>query len=172
MKRSDINPMPEYFDRYINTVDDVELEEALNISLEELKNLPADQWKVIGDKVYEEGKWTIRDIIQHLIDTERIFTYRSLCFARDEASRLPSFDEVSYAKNALATQRSLQELISELIVVRTSFIALYRSFTAEMLAKTGLSFKGPYSVASIGFIMAGHQRWHLRIIEERYLPLI
>lgn len=171
MKRSDINPMPEYFDRYINTVDDVELNEALEISITELENLPIEHWKLIGNRVYEEGKWTIKDIIQHLTDTERIFTYRALCFARNETARPPSFDEADYATNAFAVNRTLEELIAELIAVRKSFIALYQSFTPEMLNKTGLSFKGSYSVASIGFIMAGHQRWHLRIIEERYSPL-
>lgn len=139
--------------------------------MEEIKNAPLAQWKAIGDKVYAEGKWTLKDILQHLIDTERIFSYRAMCIARGETVKLPSFDEADYAKNANAGYRSLEELVNELLNVRISFIDLYKSFTSDMLLKTGLSFNGTYSVLAIGFIMAGHPRWHFRIIEERYLPL-
>ena len=171
MKRSDINPMPEYFDRYINMADEVELKDALAISAEELNHLPLKQWKAIGDKVYAPGKWTIKDILQHMIDTERIFAYRALCFARGEAARMPSFDEEEYGKNTNANQRTLEDLIEELKIVRASFIALYNSFTDEMLLRTGLSFKGTYSVLAIGFITVGHQRWHFNVIKERYVGL-
>jgi hypothetical protein len=172
MKKSDINPMPEYFDRYINLADDVELKEALDISAEELNNLPIEQWEAIGNKVYAPGKWTIKDILQHMIDTERIFAYRALCFARGETARMPSFDEEEYGRNTNAHQRTLVDLIDELKINRASFIALYNSFTNEMLLKTGLSFKGTYSVLAIGFIAVGHQRWHLNIIKERYAGLV
>ncbi len=171
MKRTDIKPMPDYFDRYINLVDDVELKEALAISLEELNHLPIETWKAIGDKVYAPGKWTIKDILQHMIDTERIFGYRALCFARGETARMPSFDEEEYARNTNAINRTLEDLINELKLNRASFIALYNSFTDEMLLKTGLSFKGTYSVLAMGFIIAGHQRWHFNVITERYLGL-
>jgi hypothetical protein len=136
--------------------------------LDELKNLPIEHWKAIGDKTYAEGKWTIKEILQHLIDTERIFTYRALCFARGETVQLPSFDEANYAKNASTNRRTFEDLVSELISVRISFSLLYESFTAEMLLRGGMSFKGFYSVLSIGFIVVGHQRWHFNIIEERY----
>lgn len=172
MRKSDINPMPEYFDRYINLADDVELKEALAISAEELTHLPLEGWKAIGDKVYAPGKWTIKDILQHMIDTERIFAYRALCFARGEAARMPSFDEEEYGRNTNANQRTLEDLIEELKINRASFIALYNSFTDEMLLRTGLSFKGTYSVLAIGFITVGHQRWHINIIKDRYEGLV
>jgi hypothetical protein len=172
MKRTDINPVPEYFDRYINLTDDVELKEALAISLDELNHLPIEAWEAIGDKVYAPGKWTIKDILQHLIDTERIFAYRALCFARGETTRMPAFDEEEYGRNANATQRTLEDLKDELKINRASFIALYNSFTGEMLLKTGLSFKGTYSVLAMGFIIAGHQRWHFNVIKERYSGLM
>jgi hypothetical protein len=172
MKKSHINPMPKYFDRYINLADDVELKEALKISLDELNNLPIEQWKAIGDKTYAEGKWTIKEILQHLIDAERIFTYRALCFARGETVQLPSFDEANYAKNASTNHRTLEDLITELTSVRLSFSLLYESFTPEMLLCSGHGFKGIYSVLAIGFIVAGHQRWHFKIIEDRYMALV
>lgn len=169
MKKSAIIPMPDYFDRYIDMNDDVELNEALQISLHDLKNFPIERWKSIGDRVYAEGKWTIKQILQHVIDTERIFSYRALCFARGETALLPSFDEAGYAQQATTAHRTIDDLVAELATVRSSLITLYQSFTPEMLQRAGLGFKGLYSVLAIGFIIAGHQRWHARIIEERYL---
>ncbi len=163
--------MPEFFDRYIHLADDVELNEALETSRDELDNLPIDLWKSIGDKVYAPGKWTIRDILQHMIDTERIFACRALCFARGETARMPSFDEEEYARNTVANERSLDDLLTEFKLVRETSIMLFKSFTEEMLLRSGLSFRGTYSVLAIGFIMVGHQRWHLNVIKERYETL-
>lgn len=170
MKRSELNPMPEYFDRYINMADDTTVHEALATSLAEIKNAPIDQWKAVGDKVYAPGKWTVKDILQHLIDTERVFAYRALSFARGEQKVQP-FDEDLYGANAKATGRALESLISEMITLRESTIQLYNSFDESMLKSTGVGFKGEYSVHAIGFIFAGHQRWHYKIMEERYYPL-
>ncbi|WP_259016429.1 DinB family protein [Emticicia fluvialis] len=171
MTKAEIYPMPEFFDRYIHLADDVELNEALETSRDELDNLPIDLWKSIGDKVYAPGKWTIRDILQHMIDTERIFACRALCFARGETARMPSFDEEEYARNTIANERSFDDLLTEFKLVRETSIMLFKSFTDEMLLRSGLSFRGTYSVLAIGFIMVGHQRWHLNIIKERYETL-
>lgn len=171
MKRSQLSPLPEYFDRYINMADDVTVMEALETSLKELENAPLEKWRTLGDAVYEPGKWTIKDILQHLIDTERVFCYRAISFARGEKEVKP-FDEELYAKNAMATERTLEDLIEESILVRKSTIALYRSFNETILNKTGIGFKGEYSVHAIGFIFSGHQRWHFKVIEERYLVML
>lgn len=170
MKRSELT-LPVYFDRYINETDDLPLDEALEISLHELENAALATWKNIGDKVYAPGKWTIRDILQHIIDTERVFSYRALSFARGEATVQP-FDEDGYAANADAMNRDWDSLLEEAISVRKSTISLFNSFTPEMLLKMGIGFKGEYSVHAIGFILAGHQRWHFRVINERYIPLL
>ena len=169
MKRSEIT-LPEYFDRYIQLADDVTVLESLQTSLEELQKAPLELWKNIGDKVYEPGKWTIKDILQHLIDTERVFCYRALSFARGEAE-VKSYDEDAYARMAGAIDRSLEGLLEEAIAQRKSTIHLYKSFTPEMLARIGMGFKGPYSVHAIGFIFGGHQRWHFKVIDERYAGL-
>jgi len=171
MIRSQINPMPEYFDRYINMADDVDVVTAIATSIEELRNLPIEKWKQLGDKVYAPGKWTAKDILQHLIDTERVFSYRATAFARGENKVMP-FDEELYGKNADANSREIENLLEEAISLRTSFLYLYKSFNDNMLDAKGIGFKGEYSVGSIGFIIAGHQRWHLKILEEKYFPLI
>ncbi len=172
MTRSQLNPLPQYFDRYINRCDDIELIDALKLCLEEIKAFPIEKWKSLGDNIYAPGKWTIKDILQHLIDTQRIFTYRALAIARNETALLPSFDEELYAKAAHATVRNLEDLIDELHIVYQSFLAMYHGFSAEMLLKRGKSFNGDYSVADIGFTMAGHLRWHVKVLEEKYYPLI
>lgn len=171
MDKSQINPMPAYFDRYINLAENVSIVKALEISKQELDAFPLEKWEKIGDKVYAEGKWTIKQIFQHMVDTERVFGYRALCFARGEAAQLPSFDENSYADNADVTHRSLAEIIEEFKLVKATTIALFRSFTDEMLLKTGVASSSTYSVLAAGFIIAGHQRWHFGVMEERYAHL-
>ncbi|HEY3403690.1 MAG TPA: DinB family protein [Ohtaekwangia sp.] len=169
--RSQLSALPEYFDRYINLNDDVTVMQALETGFTELQHAPLSDWQRLGDTVYAPGKWTIKDILQHIIDTERVFCYRAVSFARGE-DKVLSYDEQLYAQNAKASQRSLEDLIEEFIVVRKSSLHLFRSFDDAMLNATGIGFKGPYSVHDIGFILAGHQRWHFKIIEERYLTLV
>ncbi len=173
MKKSDIKKMPEYFDRYINLTDDVAYMEALEISLKELQNLPLEKFKAIGDKTYASNKWTIKDILQHFIDTERVFSYRVTAFAREDGQNMLSYNEDLYAKNAHANLRSFEDLIEELILVRKSYIAQYKSYTPQMLLKSGKGYNGSeYCVLSMAFMIPGHQRWHLRVIEETYFPLV
>lgn len=172
MTRSQLSPMPAYFDRYINLCDDVGIAEAIRTSLDELERFPLDAWNALGDRVYAPGKWTVKDVLQHLIDTERIFGYRALAFARGETQRLPSFKEDAYAASARASTRSVESLVDELRTVHQAFMTLFESFPPDALQRTGMGFKGEYSVASIGFCMPGHQRWHLNILRERYLPLL
>lgn len=168
MKRSDINPMPTYFDRYIDQVDDIEFSEALQQSLVELDNAPLEHWRAVGTQVIAAGQWTVNDTLQHLIDTERVFSYRALAFARGEKERVTSFDEAAYAAAANANQRDIADLIAELKAVRQAFAHLFASFTDEMLQRGGQGFKGEYSVLSIGFTILGHQRHHFKILAERY----
>lgn len=99
MKRSELYPMPAYFDKYILLADDIDMLEALQISLHELENIPLDLWKSLGNVVYAQGKWTIKDLMQHMIDTERIFSYRAVSFARGD-KQVPPYDEDEFAKCA------------------------------------------------------------------------
>lgn len=172
MKKDQIKPMPAYFDRYIDKVDDVSLLQALNISMNEIDMLPIQSFEALGNQVYAPGKWTIKDILQHMIDTERVFTYRATAFSRKEPGQVLSFDENLYVDNANANSRSLNEIIQEMKIVRSSSIELYKSFSDEMLERKGRGSTGEYSVLAIGFIIPGHQRWHLDVIKERYFPLL
>ncbi len=171
MKASNIQYCPEYFYRYIHKTDDLDFITLLQLSLEELNQAPLVQWEIIGDKVYADGKWTIKQILQHLIDTERIFTYRALAFARKDKEIIPPFDENEYNEVAQVSHRSLVDLLDEYKNVRKSLLSLYLSFTPEMLQNIGKMASGEISVLAFPFILAGHQRWHFGIIEERYAHL-
>ncbi|MFZ1688136.1 MAG: DinB family protein [Flavobacteriales bacterium] len=171
MTRSQLHPLPAYFDRYINKTDDVDVATALETGLAELDLAPIGDWERIGDRVYMPGKWMVKDILQHLIDTERIFSYRATAFARGDAN-VPSYDEATYGHRAAAARRTLGDLHDELMALRRSTIHQFLSFTQEMLQCQGNGFKGPYAVHDIGFIIPGHQRWHFGIIKQRYLPLV
>jgi hypothetical protein len=173
MKSSEINPLPNYFDRYIKMYDaETRILDAIQMSIDELDAIPLDKWKALGSKVYAPNKWTLKDILQHLIDTERIFGYRAVAFARGDTQQLPPFSEDDYAANTAANTRTFEDLIAELKMVHYSTKALFKSFTTEMLLKSGMGFKGAYSVGAIGFTLPGHQRWHFKIIEDKYLPLL
>ncbi len=171
MKRSDVIPLPMYFDRYILKCEDISLSEVLDISYQEWLKVPLDKWKALGHGVYAPGKWNVKDIIQHLIDAERVFSFRAMTIARAEPN-LISFDEELYGKTANASRRNLDDLVDEAITLRKSTIQLFGSFSEEILQNIGKSGEREYSVGAIGFTIAGHQRWHFSVLEEKYYPLL
>ncbi|KXK47191.1 MAG: DinB superfamily protein [Chlorobi bacterium OLB5] len=171
MKLSEINPKPEYFDRYMHKCDDVDIISAISTSIKEVEQIPLDKWKAIGLKTYAPGKWTISDIVQHLIDAERIFIYRALSIARGEKQPLPPFSENDYVTEANASARDLDSLIAELKNLHISLLDMYSSFSQDILMRRGKSFAGEYTVADIGFIIPGHQRWHFEVIRDKYIEL-
>ncbi|RYZ29078.1 MAG: DinB family protein [Sphingobacteriales bacterium] len=170
--RSALHPMPEYFDRYINKCDDVSITDAIQRSIEEVANFPIALWHKLGDLVYAPGKWTVKDMLQHLIDTERVFMFRALATARRDKQSMLSMEEDDYAREAQAGHRSIESLVDELRASHESAKRMFESFTPEMLSLNCNGFKGQYSVASMGFILPGHQRWHMEVLAERYYPLI
>ena len=141
MKKSDIQQMPRYFDRYIALAEDVSVIEALQVSLQELIQAPIDQWLALGDKVYAEGKWTVKDILQHYIDTERVFVYRILAIARGDKQKMIPYNENDFAKNTTANSRTVADLLEELILVRKATIMMFKSFTPAMLQQVGNGYE-------------------------------
>jgi uncharacterized damage-inducible protein DinB len=118
---------------------------------------------------YGKDKWTIKEVLQHIIDAERVFAYRSLCIARKEKVSLPSFDENDYADNSKAKKRDWADMIEELKAVRRSTEILFTSFDKEQLSTFGIANNNPVSVLAIGFILVGHINQHIKIMKERYL---
>ncbi|MDI9257033.1 DinB family protein [Flavobacterium sedimenticola] len=172
MKKSELHTdeYAAYYGAYIDSVTDAyNLVEELEISVHRLvkfvQDIPMDKF----DYRYAEGKWTIKDILLHLIDAERIFAYRALRFARKDETPLASFDENAYVVEANANSRSIQDLLSEMLVVRQATLALFKSFSEEQLLRKGIASNNPMSVRALGFTIIGHQNHHQRIFQERYL---
>lgn len=172
MKPTNLTPdeFAGYYATYINQVsDEYTLVEELEISVHRfikfVQNIPLDKF----DYRYAEGKWTIKDIILHLIDAERIFAYRALRFARNDKTELPGFEENDYVDEAHAAKRSIQDLLSELAVVRQATLTLFKSLTDEELMRKGIASNNTISVRALGFVIIGHQNHHQRVFEERYL---
>lgn len=117
---------------------------------------------------YAEGKWTIRQIVGHLIDGERVFGYRALCIARGETQDLPSFDENAYMPNSPYEHVELEDLLSEFRLVRLSNIAMFRTLDETAWARMGIANGVPVSVRALAYIMVGHARHHMGVLRERY----
>ncbi len=172
MKPSQLQPT-EFAPFYANYIDQVTEEysliEELEISLHRLikfvQDIPMDKF----DYQYAPGKWTIKDILQHLIDAERIFCYRALRFARNDKTDLPGFEENDYVDEALANNRTIMQLLTELSAVRHATLLLFKTFTEEQLLRMGTANNNPMSVRALGFVIIGHQNHHQRIFLERYL---
>lgn len=170
--KSDQLPIQEYpifYKAYIEVLENVHLIEELEICLHDfirfVQNIPMEKF----DYRYAERKWTIKDIIQHLIDAERIFSYRALRISRNDKTPLPGFEENDYVDNANANDRSLQDLLTEFSAVRHASLLLFKSFSQNQLIRTGIASGNEVSVRAIGFIIIGHQKHHQNIFQERYL---
>ncbi|MBN8837810.1 MAG: DinB family protein [Sphingobacteriia bacterium] len=122
-----------------------------------------------ADYAYAEGKWTIKDLVQHIIDAERIFAYRALRFSRKDQTNLPGFDENAFAEHAHASERTFASLKEEFVAVRKSTDLLLQSFSEEQLLLSGLGNNNAITVNAICFIIYGHILHHKKILEERYL---
>ena len=164
--------MPDYFDRYINLVSDVELEQAFDASIQQLNELDKNLLEEFGNKKLAPDKWMPKEIIQHIIDFERILSLRSLLLARREGSISQSIDQDHLAENMRAEKRSIDSLITELQAVRASSKAMIDSFDEEKLLAKGINWKYEISVLAMGFALIGHQIHHLKIVEGIYYPLL
>ena len=160
--------MPEYFDKYINTVADVELSQAFDYSIRQLDELDKIFLAKLDGKKYAPDKWTVKEIFQHIIDFERILAYRTLLFARREGSIPQGVDEKLLGAKMNAEQRPIDSLIDELKIVRASTKSMFESFDTRMLQAVGTNWKYEISVLAMGFSIIGHQIHHLKIIEEKY----
>ena len=159
-----------YQEVYINSVGDAEVpaiaEELKDSTYAFFTAIPEEK----GSYAYAPGKWTIKETLGHMIDTERVFAYRLMCLARGEQQGLPGFEQDDYVLNSFANDRSLQELANEFRVVRESTIYLLRNLKKEQETIMGTASGNPVSIRTLAYIIPGHELHHLRILKERYLP--
>ena len=167
-KETDYAP---YYQQYIDTVkeDDImlALNKQINTCLEFLKTIPEEK----KTHAYAEGKWTIAELLGHVIDTERIMTFRALWFARNDPAPLPGFEQDDFIKYANFNQRILQSLIEEWAQLRKSNNILFASFDEDALQRRGVASNKQVTVLALLFIIVGHMNHHLDILKERYLKV-
>jgi hypothetical protein len=172
MSSPDLSRIPSFYHNYISQVTAPDLSSALakhqQQLVAELKEIPGERW----DYRYAEGKWSIKELVQHIIDGERVFCYRALRFARKDATELPGFDENLFNENAHADRRTKEDLIEELAAVQKASVLLFRSFDEDQLEASGVANGNAVYVRGIGFIIVGHALHHLNILKERYLSRV
>lgn len=167
MNRPQTHEYPAWAETYIKLVgeDVIELLEKQATEFPDFVNSLIEK----ADYAYAPGKWTIKELIGHIIDTERVFVYRLMCFARGEQHALPGFEEDDYVANAHFSDRSLLSLSEEFAHLRKSNLYLIKSFTEKELSRSGTASERQITVKAILFVMAGHIIHHVGIIKERYL---
>jgi len=169
INRPDPSEYGAYYRKYVDLVPDGSIIEMLleqigpTLALAGLK----------GDKTrhrYAPGKWSLREVVGHLVDSERIFAYRALRIGRGDATPLAGFDQETFVKMGGFDDRPFASLVDEFNLVRQSTVALYKSFPPEAIARTGIANQNPVSVRAIAWIIAGHERHHMNLVREKYLP--
>lgn len=169
MLKSDLTYLPKFFDRYINLVSESNLIDALRINSP--KNLFKDigKLKTLGDFMYAPEKWTIKQVLQHCIDTEQIMAFRAMCISRGEQINLPGFDENKYAQNINVTDQSVENLLAEFEILRVFNIAMFNKIKKNEMLFDGKANDSLISPLALGFVIVGHAIHHNNIIKERYL---
>ena len=164
-----LDAAPEYWQQYIERVADLDIYTYLMRQMDEIDDFFDEVPVKKGDYAYEAGKWTIKEVVGHMMDTERIMCYRALCIARGEKKELPGFDENEYVKNGEFNRRSLENLVDEFHMVRQSTIAFLKSLTKTSLSAIGKANGKEISVIALFYIIGGHTDHHLEMIGDKYL---
>ncbi|MFO0322477.1 MAG: DinB family protein [Bacteroidota bacterium] len=160
---------PAYFEKFINLIEETDVISALKTNhqstLDFIEKIP----RLKLTYFYDDGKWTVKQVINHFVDTERILGYRALRFARGDNQQPLSFDENLFAKNANLSNTNIQMLVDEFDSIRLSNILLYKQLSEKELALKGKLASGEVSVLALGYFICGHVQHHVNIIKERYL---
>lgn len=166
-----ISVYPPFFNKYIELVQNEELHSILNKQSEQAESffnsIPENKWLY----KYGEDKWSVKEVLQHIADTERVFNFRAFVFSRKDPNSFPSFNENEYARNSNADNKDPKDLIEEFLVVRKSTQTLFNGFSQAQLNAVGKASSYEMDVASVGYMIAGHFAHHIKILKERYLEV-
>lgn len=165
-EKTDYDP---YYERYISLVDGDDPIPALSAQASELRELLSKQSEEKGSHAYAEGKWTIKEVLSHLIDGERIFAYRALRISRGDETPIEGFEQDGYIENSHANERSFTDLLDEFDLLRKANLGQFRMLNDDDWSRTGTANNVSISVRALAFIMAGHISHHVNILRERYL---
>lgn len=169
MNRPAKNEYPAYYQAYIDLIKGDNIIRSLEEQILTMQNILSEIPEEKENFTYAEGKWTMKEVIGHVIDTERIFAYRALRFARQDKTELPGFDENAYVPAGHFSKRTLYDLAHEFGRVRESNLIMLRNFDEKAWASSGIASGKEISVRAIAYIMAGHAVHHMNVIRSRYV---
>jgi uncharacterized damage-inducible protein DinB len=170
--KPDANEYAAFYETYVSLVPDVDVVAVLEAQRLQMAQLLAGRSERDGNFRYAPGKWSVKEVIGHLADSERIFSYRALRIARADTTPLSGFEQDDYVREAGSDRRELRDLAEELAAVRDATVALYRSLGEEAWKRRGSANKNEVTVRALAFITAGHELHHRNILEERYFAAI
>jgi uncharacterized damage-inducible protein DinB len=172
MNRPEASEYADYYASYISKVPGSDVLSVLESQRLQMLQLYAGRSERDGSFRYALGKWSVKEVLGHITDTERIFTYRALRFARGDQTPLPGFEQDDFVKNGAFGERTLASLAEEFGLVRSASVALFRSFPEAAWSRRGVASQKEVTVRALAFMCAGHQMHHRIILEERYFPAI
>lgn len=158
-----------YYGRYIDLVTEDDIVAALDAQSNETAKILGGLSEAQASHRYEPGKWSVKQLVGHVIDAERVFSYRALAIARGDTTPLPGFEQDPYVANAGSDERSIAELAEEFATVRKANVMMFRALSEEAWQRSGIASDNPINVRSLAYILLGHERHHLRVLRERYL---
>lgn len=168
MMRPAITDYPEHYQEYVNLVPEGDIIAIINAQTEETVAYIKDN-EDRRDFRYAEGKWSLIEVIGHMIDTERIQAYRLMRIARGDKTPLAGYDDEAYVENAHFSTRTIDDLLEEFVAVRTSTVSLLRGLSEDAWEKRGFANNGEFTVLALAYIIAGHELHHLKLIKDRYM---
>ena len=172
MKRPEPTEYADFYANYVSKVPGSDVLGVLESQRLQMLQMFAGRSERDGSFRYAPGKWTVKEVLGHIADTERIFAYRALRIARGDQTPLPGFEQDDYVRSGAFGDRTLAGLTEEFEAVRTASILLLRSFNEEAWSRRGMASQKEVTVRALGFMIAGHQIHHRMILEERYFPAI
>ncbi len=172
MNRPEATEYADYYANYISKVPGSDVVNVLESQRLQMLQLFAGRSERDGSFRYAPGKWTVKEVLGHITDTERIFSYRALRIARGDQTPLPGFEQDDYVRSGAFGDRTLAGLAEEFGAVRTASVSLLRSCNEEAWSRRGVASQKEVTVRALGFMIAGHQIHHRIILEERYFPAI
>ena len=172
LTRPESTEYPPFYETYVSKVQGGDVISQLESQRVQTAQLFAASTERDGNFRYSPGKWTIKEVVGHLSDAERVFSYRAMRIGRGDQTPLPGFEQDDYVKNGNFSEQSLADLVAEYGAVRASTLALLRSFNAEAWTRRGIASNSPITVRALAFIIAGHELHHREILKDRYFPAI
>ena len=164
IEKPSVEEYPDYYHGYMKQLPDGDILDILEKQTADLHNMFSNMTEERAEETYAEGKWTMKEVLQHLIDSERIFGYRALCFSRREEASLPGWDEGQYVRYSEANTRTLENLSDEYELIRRANMAMFRSFTSEMMHNRGIANGREITLRAQIYVIVAHELHHMNIL--------